>query len=371
MPVTTSVRTRWGRTQRRAHVLWWVAAAALVASVAGSCAPDPSDVAPTTTSLEAPTSTTTTGPTASQVQPTTAESRTTDTTIEFVPATTEPKLPIPEGVLVAVPQQNREDPAKNQFQVELVNGTRERFDVTSVQFVWDGYTTPSTPRDSTIVGGQTIDFPVRFPGSDCIGDGTIDDMPSLDTATVLLGLDDGSVREVPVVDRWHLARRLYLEDCQRQRIAAAVTIEWADLHEETYQGRPVTVGVLRLSRGTGGGTITVVSVSGTIPYSFETVDTGPDEPVATLPAGSSVTEVPIRFTESRCDPHALAEVKQPHKFIAQIDLGDGVLQPYIIIPDDQWWIPMRVTADAACVATGQVVFVGDPTSDDTPASTTP
>ena len=72
-------------------------------------------------------------------------------------------------------------------------------------------------------------------------------------------------------------------------------------------------------------------------------------------------EVPIRFTESRCDPHALAEVKQPHKFVAQVDLGDGVLQPFVVVPDQADWIPMRRTADEACVVTGQVVFVGEET----------
>ncbi|MCX6522098.1 MAG: hypothetical protein NTZ21_15675, partial [Actinobacteria bacterium] len=307
-----------------------------------------------------------TASTAAAVSETIDSTDTTDTTdttstTEFVPETTEPKLPIPEGQLVAVPQQNREDPAKGQFQVQVVNGTRDRFEVASVQFVWAGYTTPATPRDTTVVGGQTIDFPVAFPGAVCVGDGLIDSMPSLDTAVVLLGLDDGSVREMPVVDRWHLARRLYLEDCQRQHIDASVTIEWADLHREDWEGRPVTAGVLRLTRGTSTDTITIDAISGTVPYSFETVGTDEGEPVAVLPEGTTTIDVAIRFTESRCDPHALAEVKQPHKFVAQVDLGDGVLQPFVVVPDEADWIPMRRTADEACVVTGQVVFVGEET----------
>ena len=73
---------------------------------------------------------------------------------------------------------------------------------------------------------------------------------------------------------------------------------------------PVTAGVLRLTRGTSTDTITIDTISGTVPYSFETVDTVDGEPVAVLTAGTDMVEVPIRFTESRCDPHALAEVKQ-------------------------------------------------------------
>lgn len=282
-----------------------------------------------------------------------------ETSADTTTTTSEPKIELPLGVLVAVPQQNREDPAKNQFQLQVVNGTRDRFDVSSVQFVWDGFTTEVVPRDSTVVGGQTIDFPVPFPGATCAGDGELASMPSLDDAVVLLGAPDGSVREVPVLDRWHLARRLYLDDCRAQRIDAAVSIEWADLHEEDLDGRPVTAGVLRLTRGSATREVRVESVSGTIPYSFEAVETAVGETVAVLPIGEDVVEVPIRFTEGRCDPHALAEVKQPHEFVLQVDLGDGVLLPHVVRPDPDDFVPMRLTADEACVVTGQVEFVGE------------
>lgn len=298
----------------------------------------------------------------SSLEPTSAPTAPTSSTAPTTtpaPTTTEAKPEIPAGVLVAVPQQNREDPAKGQFQVQIVNGTREQFDVTSVQFVWEGYTTPAMPRDSFVVGGQIIDFPVPFPGATCAGDGTLATMPPMDGARVLLGSADGTMREVPVIDKWHLARSLYLDDCLRQRIEREVTIEWADLHEEQYEGRPVTAGVLRLRRGTATGEVRVESIAGTIPYFVEAVDTPIGDTVAVLPADADSVEVPIRFVEGRCDPHALAETKQPHEFVVQVDLGDGELLPHVVRPDAADFVPMRRTADAACVATGQVVFVGD------------
>ncbi len=175
--------------------------------------------------------------------------------------TTEPKLEVPPGILAAVPTQNREDPSKNQFQVQMINQTRDRFDVVGVQFVWEGFTTSLTTRDSIIVGGQTIDFPVPFPGAECVGDGTIDTMPDAATAIVKLTLEDGTVREVPVFDVWHLARKLYLDDCEKQMIDALVTIEWADLHEEDFEGRPVTAGSLRLTRRSSTDTMTSMPVT--------------------------------------------------------------------------------------------------------------
>jgi hypothetical protein len=271
----------------------------------------------------------------------------------------EPAAPVPTGILVAVPQQNREDPAERQFQVQVVNGTDERFEVRSVQFVWDGFTSPVTSRDSTIVAGQTIDFPVPFTGARCAGDGDLESMPAIDRAVVLIGLDDGSVRRVPVLDRWHLARRLYLDDCDRQRIESLVGIEWADLHEAELDGRPVTAGELRLTRRAATGTLTLRSISGTIPYGVEPVTANAAGAVVVLTEGDDVASAPIRIVEGRCDPHALAEAKQPHMFVAQIDLGDGVLHPYVVVPPEAAWIAMRLRADEACVLTGKVEFVGD------------
>ena len=282
---------------------------------------------------------------------------------EPAPTTTEPEIELPAGVLVAVPTQNREDPAKNQFQVQIHNGTRDRFDVAGVQFVWAGYTTPMTERDSIIVGGQVIDFPVPFPGATCVGGGGVEDMPSVEDARVVLQLEGGGLVDVPVVDQWHLARKLYLEDCERQMIESQVAIEWVDLREEQYEGRPVTAAELRLTRRAGTGTITILSVSNTIPYEFVAVDTAVGEPVAVLPEGTDAIAVPVRFEESRCDPHALAEVKQPTKFVAQVDLGDGSPRPYIVYPPRELWTQMRLTADEACVILGEVEFVGDETSD--------
>jgi hypothetical protein len=283
-------------------------------------------------------------------------------TVITTTTTTEPAIEIPEGVLVAVPAQNREDPAKNQFQIQIHNGTHDRYDLAGVQFAWDGFSTPMVDRDSVFVGGQVIDLPVPFPGATCVGDGTRATMPSLDDARVVLLLDSGSTVELPVVDKWHMARKLYEEDCEKQMIESQVAIEWADLHEEEFEGRPVTAGELRLTRRDGAGEISVLAVSNTIPFIFQALETGVDEPVVTLASDADVAAAPIRFLESRCDPHALAEIKQPTKFIAQIQLGDGSVRPYIIYPERDYWTPMRLTADKACVALGKVVFAGEEAS---------
>jgi hypothetical protein len=346
-------------------------AATLASLPLAACADDPptsglgtppnTSPTPTTDPVAVPASpaTTITPPSTAPSSTAPAVGSTVVATTEPVPTTTEPELEIPEGVLVAVPTQNREDPAKNQFQVQVHNGTGDRFDLAGVQFVWDGYTTPMTDRDSIIVGGQMIDFPVPFPGATCVGDGTRATMPSLDDARVVMLLDSGQTVEMPIVDKWHLARKLYEEDCERQMIEAEVGIEWVDLHEEDFEGRPVTAGALQLTRRAGDGEVTVLSVSHTIPFFFSAVDTAVGEPVVTLAAGEDTASAPVRFLESRCDPHALAEIKQPTKFVAQVQLGDGSQHAYIIYPERDYWTPMRLTADKACMALGKVVFAGE------------
>jgi hypothetical protein len=216
-----------------------------------------------------------------------------------------------------------------------------------------------TPRDSVFVGGQVIDYPVPFPGATCVGDGTRATMPSIDDAKVVLLLDSGETVDVPVVDKWHLARKLYENDCEKQMIDAQVTIEWVDLHEGEFEGRPVTVGELRLTRKAGEGEYTILEVSNTVPFAFDAINSDPGEPVVTLAADADQVSVPVQFIESRCDPHALAEIKQPTKFVAQVLLGDGSEHPYIIYPERSYWTPMRLTADKACFQLGKVEFLGE------------
>lgn len=275
--------------------------------------------------------------------------------------TTEPKPEIPDGELVAVPIQHRPDPAKNQFQLKIVNGTTERLTVASVQLVWDGLTTEVAVRErpGVVVAGQRVDYPVPLPAATCVGDGTRATMPSLDPARVLLTDDTGGVREVPVVDPDFVLRRLYEEDCRRQFVESQVAIEWVDVREGEFEGRPVTLAELRLTRRAATGEVAVLAISDTIPFVVDPVDTGPGEVVASLPAGADQTSVPVRFVESRCDPHALAEITQPTKFVAQVSLDGGDPLAYIVYPERPRWDEMRATADRACVQLGKVVFVGD------------
>ncbi len=278
---------------------------------------------------------------------------------ESVPTTiVEQPITIPDGVLAAMPIQNRLDVAKGIFQVQLINGTAEILEVVAVQFVWEGLTTKVGSRANRLALGDRIDFPVPLAPANCLGDGTLATMPNPRTAIVKTTLLDGRVVEVPVFDVKHFARKLYLKDCERQHILRQVDIQFADLREVTFEGRPVTEGVLRLTRRQSSATIEVTFVSNTINFTFVPI-AGSNTPVATLRAGQSTVDVPVRFIEGRCDAHALSESSQPFNFYALLLLGDGTERSFATVPALADQVPMRQRVEAACEILGKSGFVGD------------
>ncbi len=251
-----------------------------------------------------------------------------------------------------MPFQNRLDVAQGIFQVKLYNGTDQRFDIVGVQLLWDGLTTPVSERQNPLIAGDRLDYPVTLAAATCVGDGTVDEMPDPQKAVVRVLLAGGGEVLAPVFDVKHFARRLYLEDCERQFIAKQAAIEWVDMHETVRDGRAVTEGFLRLTRLEGTGEVTVLLISNNILFTFVAPDAA-DGPVAVLPVGESTVSVPIRFVEGRCDAHAMSETSQPYLFQATLDLGDGDERSFAMpIPlDDQ--IPMRHRLEAACAVLGE------------------
>ncbi len=276
----------------------------------------------------------------SSLAPTTSTTRSTT-------STTEPEIVIPPGILAAMPFQNRLDVARGVFQMKMYNGTGVALPIVGVQLVWAGMTTPVSDRANVLSAGDRLDYPVLLAPATCVGDFTIADMPDLNEAYVRVLLADGSELQAPVFDVLHFARKLYLDDCERQFIATQVGIEWFDLHEMMLDGRPVTLGLLRVTRLAGEGTVTIELIHPTIIFTISVLGAGGDA-VAVLTEGSDRVDVPVQFLEGRCDAHAASEVSQPFEFSATLDLGDGIERTYPLpIPEgDQ--VAMRHRVDAGC-----------------------
>lgn len=276
---------------------------------------------------------------------------------------------VPTGVLAAVPFQNRTDVAAGIFQLKLHNGTDEVLDVRSVQLRWAGLTTPVSPRSNRLAPGDRIDFPLPLVEATCVGDGAEADMPSLGTALARVELEGGRVVDAPVYDVKGFARKLYLESCERQLIAATVDARWVDVRPDerhdvtidgvTYPSLPATAAVLQVTRRSGSDDtpITVSEVGGTLIFRVETTGaTG--EPVLVVGPGQASGQGVVRFVEGRCDAHARSEASQPFEFLLRIDLGDGVVRTHSVRPDPRDRAAMRQRAEQACDVRGDAGFVG-------------
>jgi hypothetical protein len=267
-----------------------------------------------------------------------------------------PDIDAPERGLFVIPTQNREDPAKQRFQLQLHNLTERRLRVDGVRLIWEGLSTPVTAAGHGVVPGQVIDLPVPMESAACVGSGGIDDMPSIDEAMVELTLDSGLLERVQLYDEQRVLRKLYLKDCERQLIGRHVSLQWVDVSRAEFDGRPITEVTLLLRRGSSTREVRVVSVSPTIPH--VPLALNPTDPLLLLAPATREASARFRFLEGRCDAHAIAETKQPFKFVVQIDLGDGTLRPVIVTPtvDDQKVI--RQTAFDGCAVLGENVPLG-------------
>ena len=272
---------------------------------------------------------------------------------------------MPSGVLAAVPFQTRNDVAKNRFELKLYNGTDRSLPIVAVQLVWDGMTTEVSPRENALVAGGRLDYPVPLTAATCAGDGTVADMPDPNEGIARVLLADGSELQAPVFDTKHFARKLYLEDCERQRVAAVVEISWVDLHEISVDGRPATEGTLRLTRRADAepATITIGYISNSINFNVVPL-VADDDLVVVVPTDRTTVEIPVRFVEGRCDSHARSESSQPFAFVAQVDLGDGDELSYPLPPPADQQVAMRNRVEQACDLLG-VGFAG---TDDAPNS---
>ena len=260
---------------------------------------------------------------------------------------------VPANPLVAEPLQYRDDIAADRLQLQLTNGLDEPLPVIAIQFVWAGFSSPITPKQLTIGAGQRVDLPVQMNVADCtIAGTTVLPAPPTTDASVVLTLSDGTTRTAAVADADATLVGIHTADCERQMILQQATIEFVSLHRETIDGRPITAGVLRIERGFASDAVSLVSAGRTIPFNLQFPTALSDGPLVVLDSDQSSVELTVHFIEGRCDAHAVAEAKQPFRFVVQLDLGDGVIRPLVVEPDATLRPQMLATVAEGCAALG-------------------
>lgn len=255
--------------------------------------------------------------------------------------------------LVVNPLQYRDDVSADRLQLQVTNGLDVQLPLAAVQLRWAGFNSAETTLDAVIGVGQRVDLPVQPGPAQCQIDGTsIGGPPTVDDAEVVFTLTDGTTRSADVIDVDGTLEALFTSACRTTMVSQQITLEFVDVEQSTLEGRPVSTATLRLRREAAVGDVTVASAGDTIPFRLAFPNQTPGEPLVALAADDSVAEVPVQFLEGRCDAHAVAESKQPFRFVMQVQLSDDLVVPFVVEPPSSVQIDMLATAAAGCVALG-------------------
>lgn len=205
--------------------------------------------------------------------------------------------------------------------VRLTNTGRDDLLVKGVGLDWAGFGGQfMREKDSVVLPGQTIDFPVALPGPDC------DDDSGEVTAVVDTGGE--TVRRRMSASGEHLLRRIRQLACQRALVRDRVHVEYGSSWRFVGVGRDTyLLGYLRLTRGEGDDPIHLVDVSGSPLYGLG-LPGG-----SALPPGSEDGRVPLRVTTgNRCDEHSRSAVTAPFNFRLTLRVGSQEAQLGITPP---------------------------------------
>jgi hypothetical protein len=260
----------------------------------------------------------------------------------------------PVAVVWVDPGQYRDDVVADRLQLQLHNDSPETLAVRMLQMRWSSMETEPTDVSITVVRGQVVDVPVPVGVARCsIVERTINEPDPASTASVTITTEDGSIIVAPIYDPSGTLLDLHASQCQRAMVETQVSLEFVSLDIVEFDGRPIVSGLLKLDRRGASGAVEVSAASGTIPFrlSFPSVSAG--EPIVELVADRTTASVAVQILEARCDAHAVAETKQPFRFVMQINFGDGEVIPYVVNPTAEAQPMLWATHQAACAALGE------------------
>lgn len=212
------------------------------------------------------------------------------------------------------------------FEIRVENTGTEPFTVQAVALDSPGFE-PLVPTVKQSVFGPGTITDLRTPYGPVVCGSTVDPEPAYAVLDVVRA--DGSA------DRLRVAMqapnddiaRMHAEGCAAASIAEAVTVTLQDLTWSEFDGAPALTGNLRLVRGTSTESIAVTDMRGSVVLKAAARAELP----ATMAADVATVDVPVYFRQATCDPHYLADTKQPVLFPLWLSFG-GRDQEYSTIP---------------------------------------
>jgi hypothetical protein len=231
-----------------------------------------------------------------------------------------PALPEVPGITAEAVRLRTDEAVGGQVQVRITNTGDAPFRVTSVAIDSPGFAAlPATAEEADYAPGRTIDLPTPFGSAVC---GAAAD-PSAARITVVR--PSGSERLVVPLAGTTLAL-IHREECDAAAVSAVVDVRVADL----VDAPAAVTGTLVVARRTGSEPVVLTFLGRSV-----VLEPQLGEPLPlTLAAGQAELRVPVTFSTERCDPHALAETKQPFLFPLRVAVGGRPDVPVHLPLDD-------------------------------------
>lgn len=250
-------------------------------------------------------------------------------------------LVVVEGITASAYRNRTDIVIGHQFQIQVTNVGAEPFTVTAVALDSAGFAPlPPAVKQSAFRAGTVTDL--QTPYGEVVCGPEVDPLPAYAALDVLH--TDGTTAQlrVPMGGRSDDVIRMHFEGCAEQTIADEVTVTLEDLVVGELDGLPTVTGTLRVQRGASTESVAVTDMRGSVVLQVRPRSDLP----ATLAAGEDRLEVPVSFRQATCDPHYIADTKQPVLFPLWLSF-DGEEQVYTTIP---------VTAESSALLIG---FLGD------------
>jgi hypothetical protein len=237
--------------------------------------------------------------------------------LDPLPTVREPAQPV-AGIEAEAVQLRTDAAAGGRIQVRIT--ASDTFTVTSVALDSPGFA-PVRPSELTaeFVPGRVIDLRTPFGRAQC----EVEPEPASARLTVVRPGSEPEEVEVPLAAA--VLKQIHTEECLEQALTQEVTVEVAGLRDDGDG----LAGSLVLVRRSGAREAQVIDLRRSVLMAVEA-----DLPL-TLAADAPDAETALRFTPATCEPHVLAETKQPYLFPVTVRAGDA--EPVTIdlpIPDD-------------------------------------
>jgi hypothetical protein len=231
-----------------------------------------------------------------------------------------PALPAVPGMAAEAVVLRTDEAVGGRFQVRLTDTGDQPFTVTSVALDSPGFERLApTSVTAEYAPGRVIDLPTPY-GPPVCSSGI---QPAGARITVARNGEPPEQLLVPLGG--DMLDRIHAEECAALAVLDVVDVAVSGLHDDA----DALLGELELSRRSGKEPVTAESLGRSV-----LLEAVADDLPVTLEEGEQRISTPLSFTPASCDPHVLAEVKQPYVFPLAVRVGDD--DPVVVdLPLDQ------------------------------------